>query len=313
MELIINQLRLSEELKQEFIHAAEGHRQVFAPRGTKKWEAGAAIDPALFEEATIILGNPPVDRLRKNKVLRFLQTGSAGFDQYLQPGVLPEGAIVRSASGGHGIAVAEHLFAMMLSILKHLPNYREQQLHGTWADQGQVRSVTELTVLVVGPGDLGSNFASLCSAVGARTMAVRRHPEVPAAGVQEMYSVNMLDELLPRADVVCLMLPQSDETRGILDLRRMRLMKPDAILLNGGRGSAIPNDDLAAALAEGRFLGVGLDVTENEPLPEGHPIRSCERVILTPHIGGAAHMQLATDRVNRIALKNLKAFLAGEL
>ena len=307
MELILNLLTLGEKQRDDFLRAAEGYEQIFAPGGLL--EDGRPIPSELYRRAAVILGNPTVKELALCKNLRLLQTRSAGTDQYQRPGVLPEGAALLSASGAYGHSVSEHMFAMLLSLMKRLPAYRDRQRDGIWIDLGPVKTLAGAQVLCVGTGDLGSSFARLCKALGARTTGIRRDIGKPAEGIDEMYSMDRLDDLLPQADVVALMLPHSADTVYLMDSRRLLLMKKDAILLNGGRGTVVDCTALAKVLADGHLWGACLDVTDPEPLPADHPLWTQERAVLTPHTAGGNHLADTADRIAAIALEHLTAFL----
>ena len=303
METILNLLPLNEAMKAEFTAAAEGHEQLFAPDGV--------LPQSDYDRATVILGNPSASALANNRVLRLLQTRTAGYEQYEVPGVLPEGAVIRSASGAYGHSVSEHMFAMLLALMKRLPAYRDRQRNGTWTDLGNAKSLAGAKVLCLGTGDLGSSFAVLCKALGAETCGVRRDPSKPAEGIDRMYGMDALDSLLGEADVVVMMLPHNAQSKRLMDRRRLLLMKPDAILLNGGRGTAIDCAALAEVMKEGHLWGAGLDVTDPEPLPPEHPLWQCERALITPHTAGGDHLADTMDRVARIALAHLKEYLGA--
>lgn len=300
---ILNLLPLTPEERAAFQAAAPGVPQRFA-------SGGAGLAEEDYAAAEVVLGNPPAALLRGRSGLRWLQTGSAGVDAYLE--ALPEGAVLTSASGAYGHSVSEHMFAMLLALMKRLPGYRDQQAEGLWADLGQVRTLTGAQVLVVGTGDLGSSFARLCKALGAHTAGVRRDPARAAEGIDAMYGMDSLDTLLAQADVVALMLPRSAQTEHLFDRARLLRMKEDAILLNGGRGSAVDCTALAQVLEEGHLWGAGLDVTDPEPLPAGHPLWSQSKALITPHTAGGSHLPDTPRRVARIALDNLERYVRGE-
>ena len=304
MEHIWNLLSLTEEERAAFQAAAQGADLRFAAAGDLTAEDWA--------QATAVLGNPPAAALKGARSLKWLQTRSAGVDAYAAPGVLPEGAALTSASGAYGHSVSEHMLAMLLALMKRLPAYRDQQNGARWQDLGPVRTLVGAQVLVVGAGDLGSSFAVLCRALGASTAGVRRDAARPAAGVERMYGFDRLDELLPQADVVALMLPRAPETEGLFGRERLLRMKEDAILLNGGRGSVLDCAALAQVLAEGRLWGAGLDVTDPEPLPPEHPLWAQPRALITPHTAGGDHLADTPRRVAAIALDNLGRYLRGE-
>ena len=308
MELVLNLLILKEKQREAFLQAAEGCEQIFAPNGVL--EDGRPVSPELYRRAAVILGNPPAKELAVCENLRLLQTGSAGTDQYQRPGVLPEGVTLLNASGAYGHSVSEHMFAMLLSVMKRLPAYQDQQRDRIWGDLGPVKTLAGAQVLCVGTGDLGSSFARLCKALGARTAGIRRDVGKSAEGIDEMYPLSHLDDLLTQADVVALMLPHSADTVHLMNRRRLLLMKKDAILLNGGRGTAVDCVALAKVLEDGHLWGACLDVTDPEPLPADHPLWLQERAVLTPHAAGGNHLAGTADRIAAIALEHLTAFFA---
>ena len=307
MELILNLLTLKEKQREDFLRAAKGYEQIFAPGGVT--EDGRPVPESLYRRAAVILGNPTVKELAVCENLRLLQTRSAGTDQYQKSGVLPEGAVLLSASGAYGHSVSEHMLAMLLCLMKRLPAYRDQQRNGLWSDLGPVKTLAGAMVLCVGTGDLGSSFARLCKAFGAKTAGVRRDAGKSAEGIDEMYPMDRLDGLLPQADVVALMLPHSAQTARLMDRRRLLLMKQDSILLNGGRGTAVDCAALAKVLEDGHLWGACLDVTDPEPLPAGHPLWRQERAVLTPHTAGGDHLAGTADRIAAVALEHLASFL----
>ena len=309
MELILNLLTLNETQRESFLRAAEGCEQIFAPNGVL--EDGRPIPPELYRRAAVILGNPAAEDLAVCENLRLLQTRSAGTEQYQRSGVLPGGAALLSASGAYGHSVSEHMFAMLLSLMKRLPGYRDRQRDRIWGDLGPAKTLAGARVLCVGTGDLGSSFARLCRALGARTAGIRRNAGKSAEGIDEMYSMDRLDDLLAQADVVALMLPHAADTVHLMDRRRLLLMKKDAILLNGGRGTAVDCAALAEVLEDGHLWGACLDVTDPEPLPADHPLWRQERAVLTPHTAGGDHLADTADRIAAIALEHLASFLTG--
>lgn len=304
MEIILNLLPLTREQQDTFLAVSEGHVQRFAGPGDI-----STLGRDILEDVTVIIGNPSPAAVQQCPRLKWLQTQSAGTEQYEAPGVLPEGAVLTNASGAYGHAVAEHMFAMLLALMKRLPGYRDAK--GSWEDLGVVKTLEGAMVLVLGTGDLGSSFAVMCKAMGARTVGIRRHPEKTAAGIDAMYGMDALDVLLPQADTVCLMLPHSPETAGLLDKTRLQKMKRDAILLNGGRGSAIDLDALTEVLAAGHLWGAGLDVTDPEPLPPEHPLWRQPRALITPHTAGGSHLPEIAPKIRAIALARLQRYLAS--
>ena len=135
----------------------------------------------------------------------------------------------------------------------------------------------------------------------------------PVEGFDRTFPLSEIDALLPQADVVALALPHNADTAGLMDRRRLLLMKPDAVLLNAGRGSAVDCDALADVLSHGHLLGAGMDVTNPEPLPAGHSLWTVRQALITPHIAGAYnHMQLTLDSITALFLDNLNRWTAGQ-
>ena len=311
-ECILNALPLTDAERAAFQAAAPGVEQRFAPLMDNSGLTVPLSDPTLAEGATVVLGNLPAAVLGVSPTLKWLQTWSAGVDAYLKPGALPDGAMLTSAVGAYGPSVAEHMLAAMLTLMKRLHRYRDRQHAHRWADLGTVKSPAGATVLVMGAGDIGTTFARMCHALGAYTVGLKRTVCPPPAGLDEVHTLDELDQWLPQADVVALALPQAPETVHIMDRRRLFLMKKGSILLNGGRGSAIDPEGLNEVLSAGRLWGAALDVTEPEPLPADSPLWDQPDLLLTPHVAGGLHMEGTRERIVAIALENLKRYLAGE-
>ena len=262
--------------------------------------------------ADVIVGNIAPERLGTAEHLRLLQLNSAGYDQYTAPGTLPAGAQLTSAVGAYGQAVSEHLYAMLLALMKHLDGYRDDCRDHTWTDRGAVRTMAGAQVLVLGAGDIGRHFAQLASAHGAHVTGVRRHTGSVPAGFEAMATMDALPELLPAADVVVSFLPSTPETRGLVDARFLAACKPGAYFANGGRGDLVVQADLVAALTSGHIAGAALDVTTPEPLPADDPLWDAPNIFITPHVAGGFHLYTVLDNIARITAENLQHLAAGE-
>lgn len=314
---IINFLPLDETERRRFEEAAGNVTQVFAgdpaQRGAMGWQANLDSLPAdVKERATAVIGNIPPEQCCELPRLEWLQTWSAGVNQYLAPGTLAPTVRVTNASGAYGQTVSEHMFAMLWAIAKNLPVYGRNQFAHNWHDEGRALSPADMTVLVIGTGDIGSHFARLCKAVGASTIGVRRDPSRPAEGIDRMIGFDELDEVLPHVDAVAMSVPSTPSTHHLLDAGRFALLKPGAIVLNAGRGDAIDPDALLAALRGNTLTGAGLDVTEPEPLPADHPLWDEPRCLITPHVAGGNHLAVTEQRIIAIALDNVRRYAAGQ-
>lgn len=262
--------------------------------------------------AQVILGNVPAAMLHGSPALEWLQTNSAGVEPYIQPGVLAGDTLLTNATGAYGLAIAEHMLGMLLELFKKLELYRDAQKSGAWQSQGAVKAVYDSTVLVLGMGDIGGEFAARCKALGAKVIGVRRSPRPCPEYADEVHLLEDLDSLLPQADVVAITLPGTDATRGLMSRERLAKMKEGAVLLNVGRGFIVDTEALCDALERGHLSGAGVDVTDPEPLPPTHRLWNIPTAVVTPHISGFYHLRETHERIVGIFLENLRHFQAGE-
>ena len=262
--------------------------------------------------AQVILGNVPAAMLHGSPALEWLQTNSAGVEAYIQPGVLAGDTLLTNATGAYGLAIAEHMLGMLLELFKKLELYRDAQKSGAWQSQGAVKAVYGSTVLVLGMGDIGGEFAARCKALGAKVIGVRRSPRPCPEYADEVHLLEDLDSLLPQADVVAVTGPGTDATRGLMSRERLAKMKEGAVLLNVGRGFIVDTEALCDALERGHLSGAGVDVTDPEPLPPTHRLWNIPTAVVTPHISGFYHLRETHERIVGIFLENLRHFQAGE-
>lgn len=262
--------------------------------------------------AQVILGNVPAAMLYGSPALEWLQTNSAGVEPYIQPGVLAGDTLLTNATGAYGLAIAEHMLGMLLELFKKLELYRDAQKSGAWQSQGAVKAVYGSTVLVLGMGDIGGEFAARCKALGAKVIGVRRSPRPCPEYADEVHLLEDLDSLLPHADVVAVTLPGTDATRGLMSRERLAKMKEGAVLLNVGRGFIVDTEALCDALERGHLSGAGVDVTDPEPLPPEHRLWRLPTAVVTPHVSGFYHLKETHERIVDIMVENLKRFQVGE-
>ena len=299
----------TEEQKKKIRDAAGPEELVFALK--------SEITPELLSDADVILGNlDSPSQVRWAPGLRWIQLNNAGTEGYCEPGLLPEGAVLTNATGAYGLAISEHMIACLFMLRKKLDLYFADQQRHEWRREGHVGVIQGTTVLVIGLGDIGRAFAGRMKALGCHTIGIRRRvsgktsPEDAAA--DEVYGLDALDSLLPRADVVALSLPGNPSTRHVLNRERIGLLNPNAIVLNVGRGTAIDTDALCDALYGGRIAGAALDVTDPEPLPEDHPLWDAPRTLITPHISGGYSLPETLEQICGIFAENLERFRKGE-
>ena len=158
---------------------------------------------------------------------------------------------------------------------------------------------------IIGAGEIGSETARIAQAFGMRTVGIRRSGQ-PAPHFDEIYDGAHALDVLAMSDVVVNILPGTDETRHWFNRARLAAMKPSALFLNVGRGMTVDTSALVEALREGRLAGAGLDVFEEEPLPDDHPLWKFDNVIVTPHIGGITAS--FKERIADLLAENLSAY-----
>lgn len=296
---------VEEEHKAEIINAAQGAEVIFE-------QCDGNVTDEELGDMDIIIGNISEERLKYAKKLKWIQLNSAGVEPYIKEGVLPKGALLTNSTGAYGLAISEHMIGMLLSLFKKLNLYRDNQNQGLWKDEGNVKSIYGSTILVVGLGDIGGEFAKRVKALGAYTIGVRRVNAEKPDYLDEIHLTEDIDKLLPRVDVVALSLPGTKATYKMFSKEKFELMKDGAVLLNVGRGTTVDTDDLCSALESGKLSGCGLDVTDPEPLPSDHRLWKMKNAVITPHISGDFHLRQTHDRIVRIASDNLKRYINGE-
>ncbi|MCW2575825.1 MAG: serA [Modestobacter sp.] len=232
--------------------------------------------------------------------LRLVQLMSAGAEKFV--GRLPERVILCNARGAHTPSTAEWAVTAMLAAQRGIPHFAREQDAGRWAPATQ-HSMIGARVLVVGAGDIGRTIGRMLAGFDVELTYVAR---TARDGVR---STDELPELLPHADVVVLIVPVTPETTGMVDAAFLAAMADDALLVNAARGVVVDTDALLAELTSGR-LRAAVDVTEPEPLPEGHPLWSAPGLLLTPHVAGA--VPDTNDRAAAAVTDQLARVLAGE-
>ena len=241
--------------------------------------------------------------------LRWVQSNVAGVGDNRLDQVLGPGVTLTSAAGVYADLVAEHALMLILALYRRLPGLLEQQRLDLWQGS-EAGTLDGQTLGIVGAGGIGRATARLAHAFGMRTIGIKRTPgEVP--GLDRTLHYEALPQLLAESDVLLLAAPATPQTRGLIDAAALGQMKPTAFLVNVARGSLVVTDDLVRALQEGRIAGAGLDVTDPEPLPAGHPLWHAPGVIITPHQANP-DVHSVSGPVDRFC-ENLRRYLAGEV
>ncbi|MFE9095411.1 2-hydroxyacid dehydrogenase [Streptomyces sp. NPDC007264] len=240
--------------------------------------------------------------------VRVVQTLSAGID-HVEPGLalLPEGTRLCNAAGVHDASTAELTLGLILASLRGIPDFVRGQDREEWRS-GFRPALADKSVLIVGYGSVGAAIEDrLAPFELARVARVARHQRETERGL--VHPVSRLSELLPGADVVVLVTPLTETTRGLVDAEFLARMKDGALLVNVARGGVVDTEALLAELRTGRITAA-LDVTDPEPLPAGHPLWHAPGVLISPHVGGPT--SAFWPRAGRLLSAQLNRFARGE-
>jgi phosphoglycerate dehydrogenase-like enzyme len=240
----------------------------------------------------------PLSRLPNLKVVQTLTAGV----EHIRP-LLPDGVVLCNGRGIHNASTAELALTLTLASLRGVPGFVDAQHDGRWSN-GWREPLADKTVLIVGYGDIGAAVEDRL-----RPFEVAEVLRVARRAREGVHDVDSLPELLPRADVVILVVPGTAGTRGMVDADFLSRMRPGALLVNVARGSVVVTDDLLDALRSGRVTAA-LDVTDPEPLPPEHPLWTAPGVLITPHVGGATRAMW--PRAYRLVREQLQRYAAGE-
>ncbi|WP_049572422.1 2-hydroxyacid dehydrogenase [Streptomyces sp. SBT349] len=240
--------------------------------------------------------------------LRVVQTLTAGVEHML-PAVdrLPSGAVLCNAGELHNTSTAELALALTLAAQRDIPGAVRAQPEARWEPSVQP-SLADRRVLIVGYGGIGSAVEDrLLPFDVAEVIRVASRPRTTERG--PVHGVDELPALLPRAEVVIVATPLTDATRGLVDAEFLALLPDGALLVNVARGAVVDTKALVAEVETGR-LRAALDVTDPEPLPEGHPLWRAPGVLITPHVGGPS--TAFRPRAERLLRAQLRRFAVGE-
>ncbi|HZG90989.1 MAG TPA: 2-hydroxyacid dehydrogenase [Pseudonocardia sp.] len=235
----------------------------------------------------------------KLPALRLVQLLTAGAESWI--GRLPDGVALSDCRGAHGGATAEWIVTALLAVYRHLPRFGRAQDAGRW-DYHQTEELAGKQVLIVGAGDVAEHTVRRLAPFDVGTTLVARRARDGVHGIDEVH------DLLPRSDACVVIVPLTDDTRGLVDARFLAAMPDGAVLVNAARGPVADTGALVAELTSGR-LRAAVDVTDPEPLPPGHPLWTAPGLLLTPHVGGS--VPLALSRAYRVVADQLAAVVRG--
>jgi phosphoglycerate dehydrogenase-like enzyme len=299
-----------------FAHAAYQMQATFdaVNTGIRTFEVRerAELDRRAHEADVIVVSGMWHNGLIKTaRKLRFIQSISAGTDQYDKAALAEHDIRLASAAGVNARAVAEHAFSLILALVRRLPEARDNQSRRHW--RGMIGDLSQRedelggkTLLIIGLGRIGGRLAHLAKAFDMNVIGFRRDPRAGRGAADQVHGLADLPAHLPNADFVALTCPLTDETRGVIGPRTLALFKPSAFLVNVARGPCADTAALVQALSQHRLAGAALDTTDPEPPPPDSPLWSLPNVLLTPHTGGettryeANVIAILTDNLDRL-------------
>ncbi len=270
------------------------------------------IDEEILQTATIAFGNIPIDLYQKAASLKWMQTASAGSDLYFTKENYRPEVTVTNCTGAFGMPISEYMVGCVLAFYKNLLKYKVVQPKKQWQNLGKVKYIEYSRVLCLGTGDIGSGFAKRMKKLGAYTIGVKRTPSNKPDYFDELYTTDHLDELLPQADILAISLPRTEDTVHIIDERRLKLLKEDALIINVGRGNAIDTKALYEHMKEGHLLGAALDVLEQEPLDPDNPLWNLDNLLITPHISGGNYQDETGELIFHVMFGNFERYMQGK-
>jgi phosphoglycerate dehydrogenase-like enzyme len=239
----------------------------------------------------------------RNPQLEWVQLPFAGVDAFAKQ--LDKNVLFTSAKGAYREPVAEHALMLALALGRKLPVRIKAS---SWGKR-EAFSFYDSKVLLIGAGGISEELIKLLAPFRAEITVVRNNAELSFAGAKKVEGLEKLDSLIPEADLVIVTCALTDQTRGLINYQRLSLFKPTGYLVNVARGPIVVSDDLIRALDDGLLAGAGLDVSDPEPLPDGHGFFGREDLILTPHTADTKEIvtRLFATRIEQ----NVKAFLGN--
>lgn len=268
--------------------------------------------PSDWQDCDIIYGFG-VKNAKTNKNLKWFAAPSAGVDFLLKPGFFAnEDCLVTNSSGAYGVTIAEHIIAVTLMMMRKLDYSYSESLKGNWTSPRPQKSLKDCRILVLGTGDIGCCFARRAKAFEPESITgVSRSGNCSDPAFDSVKKVSELDSLLPSADLLVMSLPDTPETRDILNRERIALLPEGAYVVNVGRGSAIDEDALCGSLNSGKLGGAALDVFKTEPLPSDSKLWNTKNLLITPHVAGNLTLEHTLSVNVDMFCKNLINYAEG--
>ena len=265
---------------------------------------------ALAEAELVVTAKLEPELLPRLPKLKVVQITSAGVDGKLYQEIFANGVQVVTGSDVHASACAEHVLALMLAVARQIPASVLAQKEKHWGVPSSGFQLEGKTVGIVGAGQIGQGIATRCKAFGMNTIGLRRNPELPAEGFDVVLPHLQYHELVLRSNMIVLALPLTPSTRWFFGEDEIEIIQKGSYLFNIGRGGLIDEKYVWKALKNKWLAGAGLDVFEDEPLPENSPWWELDNVVITPHIGGVTDTM--SERLAALVAEQVRRMQAGE-
>jgi phosphoglycerate dehydrogenase-like enzyme len=238
-------------------------------------------------DAEAVIGGISPDLFAKAKKLKWLQTYSAGVEAYRWKEFLESSVVLTNCKIVQGPNIADHAMAMLLALARGLNVFFAAKAKDEWNREGhELLELQNMTAVVIGVGGIGSQIAQRAHGFGMKVIGVDPQDLPPSNTVSRMVYPSQLDSVLPLADVVFVSAPLTPESRRMMGPRQFDVMKKDSFFIAVSRGGLYDTPALVKALDSRKLAGAGLDVTDPEPLPKGHPLWKFPNVVITPHVAG---------------------------
>ena len=262
-------------------------------------------------DADGVIGGVTQEQFAKAKKLKWVQTFSAGVENYRWKEFLDSDVVLTNCKIVQGPNIADHAFAMLLALTRGLFRYIPGKTNQEWSrDEGGLTELKDMTAVIIGVGGIGSQIAQRAHGFGMKVIGVDPKDIAPGFALSRVVTPDHLDEVLPQADVVFVSAPLTPQSRHMMSNRQFDLMKKDSYFIAVSRGGLYDTPALVKALDSKRLAGAGLDVTEPEPLPKGHALWNFPNVVITPHIAGQSPGSF--ERRVGVIRENIRRLTRGE-
>lgn len=266
-------------------------------------------------DVVVVSGMWKNDLIPAASKLKFIQSISSGMDQYSREQLAAKSVRLCSAAGVNARAVAEHALALILAVVRRLPEARDNQHKKVW--RGMIGDLTQRedelggkTLLIVGMGRIGAHLAKLAKAFDMKVIGIRQDPKKGTNGADAIHDMGQLVKLARQADFVALTCALTPETTGLMSAAAFAAMKPSSVFVNVARGKVADEAALIDTMKHGKIWAAALDVTAEEPLPAASPLWTMPNVFITPHTAGETRAY--EDNVIDILIENLEHLWLGD-